>query len=51
MQHTLKVFLSLMPRDLLVIEETRDLLELLDSRDFPDPRVLLVRLASPESRY
>lgn len=51
LQHTLKVFLSLMPRDLPVIEETRDLLELLDSRDFLDPRVLLVRLASPESRY
>lgn len=51
LQHTLKVFLSLVPRDLLVREETRDLLELLDSRDFPDPRVLLVRLASPESRY
>lgn len=38
-------------RVLLVREESRELLELLDSRDFQDPRVLLVRLANPESRY
>lgn len=35
---------------LLVREENRDLLEVLDSRVFLDPRVPLVRLASPESR-
>lgn len=35
---------------LLVREESRELLEVLDSRVFQDPRVLLVRLASPESR-
>lgn len=34
-----------------VIEESRDLLEVLDSRVFQDPRVLSVRLASLESRY
>lgn len=34
-----------------VREESRDLLEVLDSRVFQDPRVLLVRLASLESRY
>lgn len=34
-----------------VREESRDLLEDLDSRVFQDPRVLLVRLASLESRY
>lgn len=38
-------------RVLLVREEIRELLDPLDSRVFPDPRVLLVRLASPESRY
>lgn len=38
-------------RVLLVREESRDLLEVLDSRVFQDPRVLLVRLASLESRY
>lgn len=41
------------PLDLLVLlvrEESRDLLEVLDSRVFQDPRVLLVRLASLESR-
>lgn len=32
-------------------EESRDLLEVLDSRVFQDLRVLLVRLASLESRY
>lgn len=36
--------------DLLVREESRELPDLLDSRVFPDPRVPLVRLASPESR-
>lgn len=35
---------------LLVREESRDPVELQDSRDFQDPRVLLVRVASPESR-
>lgn len=45
------VFLSLLPRDLLVREEKPELLAQLDSRDCPDPRVPLVRLASPESRY
>lgn len=35
---------------LLVREESRDLPELLDSRVFQDPRVPLVRVASPESR-
>lgn len=35
---------------LLVREESRDLLEALDSRVFQDPRVPLVRVASPESR-
>lgn len=34
-----------------VREESRDLLEVLDSRVFRDPRVLSVRLASLESRY
>jgi len=41
------------PLDLLVLlvrEESRDLLDLLDSRVFQDPRVPLVSLASPESR-
>lgn len=38
-------------RDLLVRGESRDLLEALDSRVFQDPRVPLVSLASPESRY
>lgn len=41
------------PLDLLVLlvrEESRDLLEVLDSRVFQDPRVPLVRVASPESR-
>lgn len=41
------------PLDLLVLlvrEESRDLLEVLDSRVFQDLRVPLVRLASPESR-
>lgn len=41
------------PLDLLVLlvrEESRELLEVLDSRVFQDPRVLLVRLASLESR-
>ena len=32
-------------------EESKELLEVLVSRVFQDPRVLLVRLASPESRY
>ncbi|KAF1379075.1 hypothetical protein PFLUV_G00172280 [Perca fluviatilis] len=36
--------------DLLVREESRDLPELLDSRNNQDPRVLLVRVASAESR-
>lgn len=35
----------------LAREESKELLELLDSRVFQDPRVLLVRLESPESRY
>lgn len=35
---------------LLVREESRDLPDLPDSRVFQDPRVPLVRLASPESR-
>lgn len=43
--------LSLLLRVLLVREESRDLPELLDSRVFQDPRVPLVRVASPESRY
>lgn len=34
----------------LVREESRELLEVLDSRVFPDPRVLLVRPESLESR-
>ena len=38
-------------RVLLVREETKDPLDLLDSRVLQDPRVPLVRLASPESRY
>lgn len=41
----------LISRVLLVREESRDLLDLLDSRVFQDPRVPLVRLASLESRY
>lgn len=45
------VFLPLLPRDPLVREERLDLLAHLDSRDCPDPREPLVRLASPESRY
>ena len=36
---------------LLVREESKELLEVLDSRVFQDPKVLLVRLASLESRY
>lgn len=38
-------------RVLLVREENRDLAELPDSKVSQDPRVLLVRVASPESRY
>lgn len=45
------VLLLLTLRVLLVREESRDLLEDLDSRVFQDPKVLLVRVASPESRY
>lgn len=37
-------------RDPLVREVSRDPLDPKDSRDFQDPKVLLVRLASPESR-
>jgi len=36
--------------DLLARRETVDPLDLQDSRDFPDPKVLLVRLASLASR-
>lgn len=36
--------------DHLEREESRELVELLDSRVFPDPRVPLVRVESPESR-
>lgn len=36
--------------DPLVREESKDLLDLQDSRVFQDPRVPLVRVASPESR-
>jgi len=36
--------------DQLVRRERADPLDLQDSRDFPDPKVLLVRLASPVSR-
>lgn len=41
------------PLDLLVLlvrGESKDPADLLDSRVFQDPRVLLVRVASPESR-
>lgn len=38
-------------RVLLVREVSQDLLELLDSKDFQDPKVPLVRVASLESRY
>jgi len=38
------------PLDLLVRRERVDPLDLQDSRDFPDPKALLVRLASPVSR-
>lgn len=44
----LRVLLDLLV--LLVREESRDLLEVLDSRVFQDPRELLVSLASLESR-
>lgn len=43
--------LSFILRVLLVRGESKDPADLLDSRVFQDPRVLLVRVASPESRY
>lgn len=49
-QFTLTDLFLLLLRVLLVRGESRDLLEVLDSRVFQDPRVLLVRLASLESR-
>lgn len=51
MQSALTVLHLCVCRALLVREESRDLLEVLDSKVLRDPRVLSVRLASLESRY
>lgn len=50
-QFALTVLLLLIHRVLLVREESRDPLEVLDSRVFQDPRVPLVRVESLENRY
>lgn len=51
MQSTLTALHFCVYRVFKVREESRDLLEVLDSRVFQDPRVLSVRVASLESRY